>query len=196
MQTLCRNLSKRLVVGLIGALHAAEKFAALGDMASLEKDGRGKLALFPHTHERNVRTLYMFSFATLYEAIDALERLRGAGVAAKVGKDFEAWKGLDEMRKTWSKNRVLAKLRHAFGSHLDFDEIDDGLDRIKNGHPVVLIDFRDGRRVKDATFPIVLEVQRLPRFGRSGRSRRPGRRGGDRKFARHEHEAGAANDRG
>jgi hypothetical protein len=158
LQTLCRALSKRLVVGLIGALHAAEKFAALGDIASMEKDGRGKLALSPHTHERNMRTLYMFSFATLYEAIEALERLRGAGIAGKVGKDFEPWKRLDEMRRKWSKNATLAKLRHAFGSHLGFDEIDAGVARVKSGHPVVLIEHRDSKRIKDATFPVVLEV--------------------------------------
>lgn len=152
--TLSDDLSPAILVPLIGALGAAERLYALADLASIKEEHRGSTTL---ARERNLHAIHLLALSTMHEAMGALERLRGAGIRGRVGPEFQPWHRLDEMRKRWRQNLLLARIRNALGHHLGLEEIEKGIAKIPNGSSTFFVELA-GPRLLDVRHPVALRA--------------------------------------
>ena len=152
---LCAEVGNDVVVALIGALNAAERLYALADLTAELPDEHEMSRL---RRERNLHALHFLTLSALHEGLDAIERMRGAGIERKLGPSCSPWLTLEKIRKRWRRNPMLKNLRNAFGAHLGLDEIAAGVEKIRHGNTVVFFE-RDGDNgLLNARHPIVLQT--------------------------------------
>jgi hypothetical protein len=155
LRAMLGNSGEALLIGFVQAFNAAERLDALFHIFALNSDHtkRGSIA-----RQRNLRLIAVLQYAQLYEALEAIRTISGAGIGAIVGKTFAPWRKLVEMLGRWEKAPLLKLVRNKLGFHVgDRDIIRAGLSRVAAGKTITVFDTEGDSRF-DSSFPLALEV--------------------------------------
>jgi hypothetical protein len=151
-----RVVGRPMLIALVQALNAADRLGAFAHLYALNEAHVPSPSL---AHRRNTNLIAFLVLGTLYEALDAVRRLRAAGVAAVVGTSCVSWRLLEEIRLRWAKDPTLKIVRHAFAHHLgDPRDIARGLDQYRTGRRVSLFETDGEGKIADSIHPIGLDI--------------------------------------
>ena len=153
-------LGDPLVVGFARAFAGAERLDALHHVLHLVNQDGGE-ARAGTAFTRNFWTIIAMTWGTMREFVDALKKLRRAGVEARLS-DKTAWERLETARKRWSDHPTPIAVRNQLAFHLGDPALyQDALRGWPSEAPLVFVsgDFSGSRSyAKDARHPFALDL--------------------------------------
>jgi hypothetical protein len=151
-------IGEELLVALARAFSGADRIASLYYALALDEAHceAGSVA-----HERNVTTLVLMSWGTLYETALVLQGLHAKGLRDRL-TSLRAREALDELHefgKRWRNGHIASLVRSGLAFHLGkCDEVKQGLDALCDaGEPLTLF-YGDSGLLRDARVGFGLDL--------------------------------------